>query len=29
LKHFERAQLFHLNTHMVIKRRFSLFWCWS
>jgi len=28
-RHFERPQLSHLNTEMILKRGFSLFWPWS
>jgi len=28
LGHFQRSQLFHLNTEMVIKRGFSVLWRW-
>jgi len=28
LRHFEKPQVFHLNTEMVIKRGFSVFWWW-
>jgi len=28
IRHVERLQLFHLNTEMVIKWGFSVFWWW-
>jgi len=28
-KHFERPQLFRLNTEMVTKRDIRVFWWWS